>query len=136
VKAGENFFNLYNHDFLRVAVAIPEIRVADPAFNAARLVELMRQAVARKAILALFPELALSAYSCEDLFQQRALLDGCLDALPGIIQASESWPLISVIGMPLVVDHLLYNCAVVLCQGRILGVVPKTYLPNSFPVQK
>ena len=130
MRPGENFFNLYNHDFARVAVATAGVQVADPAFNAGQTIALMREAAARRAILVLFPELGLSAYSCEDLFQQRALLDACLDALGSVLEASRSLPLIAVVGMPLQVDHLLYNCAVVLSRGRILGVVPKTYLPN------
>jgi NAD+ synthase (glutamine-hydrolysing) len=130
VKAGEEFFNLYNHDFVRVAVATPRVRVADPAFNGEQTIALMREAAARQALLVLFPELGLPAYSCDDLFQQRAVLDACRDALARIVGASRSWPLVSVIGMPIEVDHLLYNCAVVVSRGRILGVVPKTYLPN------
>jgi NAD+ synthase (glutamine-hydrolysing) len=128
-QTGE-FFNLYNHNFVRVAVAIPEVRVADPAFNASQTLALMTQAVERKTLLAVFPELGLSAYSCDDLFQQQALLDGCLDALATILEASRTMPLISVVGLPLQVDCLLFNCAVVVSKGRILGVVPKTYLPN------
>ena len=130
MKAGENFFNFYNHDLVRVAVAIPELKVADPVFNAARTIDLMRQAAARKALVALFPELGLSAYTCEDLFQQRALLDGCRAALDEVLEASKTLGLLVVVGMPLQVDNLLYNCGVVICRGRVLGVVPKSYLPN------
>jgi NAD+ synthase (glutamine-hydrolysing) len=130
MKAGDSFFNLYSHDLVRVAVATPEVRVADPAFNGERTIEGMRLGARRQAILALFPELGLSGYSCEDLFQQRALLDGCLDVLRDVVAASETLPLAAVVGMPLEVDHLLYNCAVVISQGRVLGVIPKTYLPN------
>jgi NAD+ synthase (glutamine-hydrolysing) len=130
VRSGENFFNFYNHDFVRVAVGIPAVRVADPSFNTAQTLLLMRQAVECKAILALFPELGLSAYSCDDLFHQRAVLDGCRDGLSAIRDASAQWPLVAVVGAPLQIDHLLYNCAVVISRGRILGVVPKTYLPN------
>ena len=71
-----NFFNLYNHGLIRVAVGIPEVQVADPAFNGSRTIELMEKAERDKAVLALFPELGLSAYSCEDLFHQQALLEG------------------------------------------------------------
>lgn len=124
------FFNLYNHGFVRAAVAVPESRVADPAFNGARTLELMQRAEREKAILALFPELGLTAYSCEDLFHQQALLDGALDSLRSLVKASETLGLISVVGMPLQVDHLLFNCAVVLSRGKILGIVPKIYLPN------
>lgn len=130
MRPGSEFFNLYNHDFVRVAVGVPEVRVADPEFNAAKTLELLREAEREKAILALFPELGLSAYSCEDLFHQRALLDGALAALGELVEASRSLNLTSVVGLPLAVDHMLFNCAVVFCRGRILGIVPKTFLPN------
>jgi len=130
VRQGDNFFNLYSHDFVRVAVGVPAVRVADPAFNADQTITLMREAAGRKSLLALFPELGLSAYSCDDLFHQRALLDGCRAGLAKIVEASVALPLIAVVGVPLEVDHLLFNCAVVVGRGRILGVVPKTYLPN------
>jgi NAD+ synthase (glutamine-hydrolysing) len=125
-----SFFNLYRHNFVRVAVAIPEIRVADPAFNADQTISLMRQAAACHAFLVVFPELGLSAYSCEDLFQQQALLDACRVALGNVIEASRANPVIAVVGLPLAIDHLLFNCAAVVHHGRLLGLVPKTYLPN------
>jgi NAD+ synthase (glutamine-hydrolysing) len=130
VSASQEFFNLYTHDFVRLAVAIPAVRVADPAYNAAATVALLRQAAERQAVLALFPELGLSAYTCEDLFHQRALLDACLAALQTVVDATAALPLIAVVGLPLAVDQRLYNCAAVVAQGRLLGVVPKTYLPN------
>jgi NAD+ synthase (glutamine-hydrolysing) len=130
MRPGEEFFNLYTHHFARVAVAIPEVRVADPAFNAGQTVALMRDAVDRRAVVVLFPELGLSAYSCEDLFQQRALLDASQAALGRVLEVSRSLPVIAVVGAPLQIDHLLYNCAIVLHRGRVLGVIPKTYLPN------
>ena len=125
-----SFFNLYRHNFARVAVCIPEVRVADPAFNADRSIALLEEAGRRRAILALFPELGLSAYSCEDLFHQQALLDGARDALGRVVAASREIPVVAVVGVPLVVDSLLFNCAVVVHGGRVLGVTPKTYLPN------
>lgn len=130
MTSAANFFNLYSHGFIRVALGVPEVQVADPAFNAAKTVELMERAGAEKAILALFPELGLSSYSCEDLFHQRALLDGAVEALRTVLQASEDLNLIAVVGMPLQVQHLLFNCAVVLYRGRIVGVVPKSFPPN------
>jgi NAD+ synthase (glutamine-hydrolysing) len=129
-KVAVSFFNLYQHNFARVAVCVPEVRVADPAFNAAKTVALLEEAARRGAILALFPELGLSAYSCEDLFHQQALLDGAKAALEEVVNASRETPVIAVVGAPLVVDNLLFNCAVVVHRGRILGVTPKTYLPN------
>jgi NAD+ synthase (glutamine-hydrolysing) len=130
VQTAAEFFNLYNHGFVRIAVGVPESRVADPAFNAARTVELMEQAARQHAALILFPELGLSAYSCDDLFHQQALLTGSLEALQTVQRASEALPLIAVVGLPLQVDHVLFNCAAVLHRGRLLGVVPKTFLPN------
>jgi NAD+ synthase (glutamine-hydrolysing) len=130
VQADAEFFNLYNHGFIRAAVGVPEVRVADPTFNAARTVELMEQTAHHQALLALFPELGLSAYTCDDLFHQQALLDACIDALCTVLEASTKLSLIAVVGLPLQVDHLLFNCAVVVHQGHILGVVPKTYLPG------
>lgn len=124
------FLNLYSHDFARVAVGVPRCRIADPEFNAAQTLELARQAADQGAALILFPELGLSAYSCEDLFHQKALLDACKTALASVVAESKNLPLAMVVGMPLRVDHLLFNCAVVVAGGQIQGVVPKTYLPN------
>ena len=126
----KEFLNLYNHGFVRAAVGIPEVRVADPAFNGARTIDLMARAEREKAVLLLFPELGLTAYSCEDLFHQQALLEGSLQALRDVLKASETLNLVAAVGMPLQVDDLLFNCAVVLSRGKILGIVPKTFLPN------
>src|SRR5512145_509411 len=110
MRSGE-FFNLYNHGFMRAAVGVPEVRVADPAFNAARTIELMEKAAVEKAVLVLFPELGLSAYSCEDLFHQQALLEGTLDGLRLILKSSQALNLAAVVGVPLEIDGLLFNCA-------------------------
>jgi NAD+ synthase (glutamine-hydrolysing) len=130
VERSQEFFNLYSHDFVRVAVGVPRLRVADPAYNAAETIQLMERAVAERAVVALFPELGLSAYSCDDLFHQRALLDGVDDGLRTLLDATERLPILTVVGLPLQVQHMLFNCAAVLYRGRVLGVVPKTYLPN------
>jgi NAD+ synthase (glutamine-hydrolysing) len=130
MRPGDEFFNLYSHDFARVAVATPAVRVADPAFNGAQTIALMREAAGRQAVLILFPELGLSAYSCEDLFHQRALLDAVRAALDAVVEASRSLAIAAVVGAPLEIDQRLYNCAVVVHRGRVLGVVPKSYLPN------
>ncbi len=125
-----SFHNLYNHDFARVAVGVPRCRVADPLFNAAQTIELAEEAAAKGAVLVAFPELGLSAYSCDDLFHQRALLDGVLQALAVVVEASSRIPTAMVVGAPLRVDHQLFNCAIVVSGGVIRGVVPKSYLPN------
>lgn len=124
------FDNLYSHDFARLAVGVPLCRVADPAFNAEQTIALLKQAAGEGAAVVAFPELGLSAYSCDDLFHQRALLDGCEAALAAVLAATVDLPTVAIVGLPLRVEQRLFNCAVVLLRGRILGVVPKTYLPN------
>lgn len=111
-------------------MAVPEVRVADPAFNARTTIDLAKKAEEEKALIVVFPELGLSAYTCEDLFHQQALLDGCLGALSEICTASRNLSVVIVAGLPLKVDHMLFNCAVIVFRGQICGVVPKTYLPN------
>jgi NAD+ synthase (glutamine-hydrolysing) len=124
------FHNLYAHHFARVAVAIPRVRIADPAFNVEQTIGLARQAAAQGAALVAFPELGLSAYTCDDLFHQDALLGACLDGLQAIVDESRALPLAMIVGMPLRVNHMLFNCAVVIANGKVLGVVPKSFLPN------
>jgi len=124
------FFNLYRHGFIRAAVCIPEVKVADSVFNAGETIRLAREAADRKAVFALFPELGLSAYSNDDLFQQEALLQGTLRAIERIARETETLNLILVLGAPLQVDSRLFNCGIVLHRGRIIGVAVKSYLPN------
>ena len=126
----DSFDNLYAHGFARLAVASPRNRVADPLFNADESIRMMADAAARGATLLLFPELGLSAYTCDDLFHQQALLGACKAALGRIVDASLLHRVTAVVGLPLQVDHRLYNCAAVVHDGRILGVVPKSFLPN------
>jgi NAD+ synthase (glutamine-hydrolysing) len=125
-----DFHNPYRHGFARLAVAVPRNRVADPAFNAAETIALYRQAAEQGAAVVAFPELGLSAYSCEDLFHQAALLDACEVALQQVVDASRTIGAVAIVGLPLRVDHRLFNCAAVVAGGRLLGVQPKTYLPN------
>ena len=128
--AAKTFFNLYHHGFIRTAVCIPEIKVADVSFNVQKTIELAKKAAQQKAILAIFPELGLSAYSNEDLFHQDALLESVEEALVTIKKASAKLNLILAVGAPLQVDCRLFNCAVVFYRGMILGIAVKTYLPN------
>ncbi|MFZ1907758.1 MAG: NAD(+) synthase [Burkholderiales bacterium] len=130
MAARDAFFNLYRHGFARVAVATPTVRVGDPAYNLAGTLALMREAARRKALLVVFPELGLSAYSCEDLFHQQALIRGVEDALAQLIARSKGLPVAALVGLPVQIDAQLYNCAALLCRGRLLGVMPKTHLPN------
>jgi NAD+ synthase (glutamine-hydrolysing) len=124
------FTSLYRHGFVRVAVATPRVEVAAPALNVAETIRLAREAAAQLAVLAVFPELGLSAYSNEDLFQQDALLDASLAALAELLEASRELTLTCAVGLPLRVDDRLFNCAVLLRRGQLLGAVPKSYLPN------
>jgi NAD+ synthase (glutamine-hydrolysing) len=124
------FFNLYSHGFIRVAVCTPTVKVADAGFNAGETIRLAREAAERKAVFALFPELGLSAYSNDDLFQQEALLQGVIRAIERIAGETESLNLILVVGAPLRVDSRLFNCGIVLHRGRIAGIAVKSYLPN------
>jgi NAD+ synthase (glutamine-hydrolysing) len=124
------FLNLYSHNFIRTAVVLPKLKVADPEYNSRETIDLLRHAMENKALLAVFPELGLSAYSCEDLFHQQTLLDGCLAGLTSILEASRTMPIIGIVGLPLRIDSLLFNCAVVFYRGKVLGITPKTYLPN------
>src|SRR5438128_5088555 len=90
----------------------------------------MQRAARERVLLAVFPELGLSAYSCEDLFHQQALLDGAEDALQSLLVKSRQLRLAALVGLPVALDGRLYNCAALVCQGRLVGVVPKIYLPN------
>jgi len=125
-----NFFNIYAHGFVRAAICIPEVRVADTCFNAEKTIQMAREAADGNAIFALFPELNLSAYSNEDLFHQDALQEGVYDALFKVARETAFLNLILIVGAPIRVDCRLYNCGVVLYQGRILGIAVKSYLPN------
>ncbi len=125
-----SFHSLYRHGFVRTAVAVPRVRVADPHYNAARTLEMARRAAQNHAALALFPELGISAYSCEDLFGQDALLGATLDALSDFIEQTRELNTILLVGAPLRVGHRLFNCGIALYRGTILGVTPKSYLPN------
>ena len=127
---GIPFDSLYRHGFIRVAVGIPQLRVADPAFNAARTLELARQAAADRAALCVFPELGLSCYTADDLFHQDTLLAAVEEEVAGLAAATAGLPAVIMVGAPIRVRDGLFNCAVVLHRGRILGVVPKSYLPG------
>ena len=129
-KKMENFFNLYSHGFIRAAVCIPEVKVADTFFNVQKTIELAKKAATNKAIMAIFPELGLSAYSNEDLFHQDALLQGVLKGIAEIKKASTKINMVIVAGAPLQIDCRLFNCAVVFYHGKIIGVAVKSYLPN------
>src|SRR5215212_9072587 len=125
-----SFDSLYAHGFARVSVCVPHVKVAAPAFNAERTVAMAREASADGAALVLFPELGISAYSNEDLFHQDALLDASRSVPARLVEESRALSPVLLVGAPLRFEGKLFNCAVVLSRGRVLGIVPKTYLPN------
>ena len=128
---GDGFLDVRTHGFARVAVAVPEVRVADPAFNAEAHLRLLERVHREGAHYVLCPELGLSAYSCADLFFQETLLAASLAALGRVAEATAEWNLLVSVGMPLVVDDLLFNCAVTLFRGRAVAVAPKAFPPTT-----
>ena len=120
-----------NNGFIRVAAAIPEIRVADCAFNVARIADLVRKGEEEKVQVICFPELSVTGYTCADLFQQQQLLLNAQKALNELQLLTFSTTAVIIVGMPVRVQSNLYNTAVVLQGGHILGIVPKTHLPNN-----
>jgi NAD+ synthase (glutamine-hydrolysing) len=128
--APDSFGSLYRQGFLRLAAAIPRVQIAEPRLNAERTTELARQAAAEQAAVVVFPELGLSGYSIEDLFHQQALLESVLEGLAMLVAASRELLPVLVVGAPLLSQGALVNTAVVIHRGRILGVVPKSYLPE------
>lgn len=115
---------------LRVAACTPRIELADPTFNARETLSLMREGHARDVDLMVFPELGLSAYSVEDLMLQDALLDAVEAALFELVEASRELKPVCILGAPVRRNGRLYNCGVAVSGGKILGAVPKSFLPN------
>ena len=118
------------YGYLRAAAASPALKVADPAYNAARICEVIRAQAERGTELLVFPELSLSGYTCGDLFLQKTLTDGCLKALLQIAEATAGKKMLVFVGLPVVCEGKLYNCAAGIANGKVEGIVPKTYLPN------
>ena len=116
--------------FIRVAAATPEIQVADCVYNREQIEQMMKDAYERDASLIVFPELCLTGYTCGDLFLQDLLLSQTLNALNELLEVSKECSILTVVGMPLEVCGKLYNVAVFFKEGRILGVIPKTFIPN------
>jgi NAD+ synthase (glutamine-hydrolysing) len=124
------FRSIHSHGFVRVAACTIATSIADPAANAAAILALARECHDRSVGVALFPELGLSGYALDDLLMQDALLDAVETALAGLVAASRDVMTVLVVGAPLRFRHRIYNTAVIIHRGRLLGVVPKSYLPN------
>ncbi|WP_432829139.1 NAD(+) synthase [Dactylosporangium sp. CA-092794] len=125
-----NYRSIYAHGFARVAACTGRTAIADPPANAEAVLRQARECAREGAVLAIFPELGLSGYSIEDLLLQDAVLDGVEDALAQVVAGSADLLPVIVLGAPLRHRGRVYNCAVVVHRGRILGVAPKSYLPN------
>lgn len=128
--ADHAFYDIHTHGLVRVATATPMLRPADAAFNAQGIIDQARAAGERQADLVVYPELSLSAYAIDDLHMQSALLDAVEAQLGEVARATRDVPTVLVIGAPLRRNGRVYNCALVLCRGEVLGVVPKSFLPN------
>lgn len=119
-----------NYGFVKVAAAVPRVKVADCKFNSERLEGLITIAEGKGVQILTFPEMCITGYTCGDLFAQQLLLEQAEMALIQILNSTRQLDIISILGMPVVVSSTVINAAVVIQKGKILGVVPKTYLPN------
>ncbi|MEG1563527.1 MAG: NAD(+) synthase [Bacteroides sp.] len=119
-----------NYGFVKVAAAVPRIKVADCKFNADRLESLIAIAEGKGVQIIVFPELCITGYTCGDLFGQQLLLEEAEMALVQVLSNTRQLDIISILGMPVTVNSTLINAAVVIQKGKVLGVIPKTYLPN------
>ena len=116
--------------FIKVAAATPKIKVADPAYNTEEILKIIDETEKNGASILVFSELTISGYTCGDLFLQQPLLTECKNQLLRIVKATENKSMLVVVGCPIVIKQKLYNGAVVISDGSILGIVPKTHLPN------
>lgn len=116
--------------FIRAAALTPEIKVADCAYNAERIIELAGKAAAAEVSIAVFPELCITGYTCGDLFLHKALLDSAEQALMKIAEETRNYDMLLIVGLPVSYGGKLYNCGAALKGGRVLGLVPKMNIPN------
>ncbi|HEX7885719.1 MAG TPA: NAD(+) synthase, partial [Phenylobacterium sp.] len=124
------FHSIHTHGFVRAAVCTPAVLPGDPGFNAAETLRIARQGDGESCDLMLFPELGLSAYAIDDLFLQDALLKRVEAEIAALAEASKTLKPVLIVGAPVVHNGRLYNCAIAISRGRILGVTPKSFLPN------
>lgn len=119
-----------NFGFIKVAAAIPSVEVADCKANTEHVAKLIQQASAQQVQLVCFPELCLTGYTCADLFHQSLLIEEAEKSLHQLLERTTNLPIVSIVGLPVKHRNQLFNCAVAIAQGKILAIVPKTYLPN------
>lgn len=116
--------------YIKVAAAIPSVKVADCAYNLQQIEALIAQAEGRGVEIIVFPELSITGYTCQDLFKQTLLIERAEASLLMLLDFTRTFDIISIVGLPVIVGDALYNCAAVIQKGEILGLVPKSYLPN------
>ena len=118
-------------EYIRVATAVPTIKIANPEYNVKEIVSLIKESVLEKnSKVILFPELCITGYTCGDLFNQGSLIKGAEEALNYLLEETKNLEIVIAVGMPIRADNQLFNCGVIVKSGEILGVVPKTYIPN------
>jgi NAD+ synthase (glutamine-hydrolysing) len=118
------------YGFVKVAAAVPTVKVADVDYNVQQIESLLAQAEGKGVEVMVTPELCLTGYSCQDLFREQLLLDKAEEGIIQLLDFTRKLDTILIVGAPIVINGLLYNCAVIIQRGQVLGLVPKTYLPN------
>ena len=119
-----------NYGFVKVAAAVPAVKVADVDYNVQQIESIIAQAEGRGVEVIVFPELCITGYTCQDLFKEQLLLDRAESAIITLLDFTRKLNIISIVGLPVIINGLLYNCAAVIQSGQLLGIIPKTYLPN------
>ena len=118
------------YGFVRVASCVPELRVADVTFNVDEIIRNIKEADTKEVAVIVFPELSITGYTCSDLFFQEELLTSSKEGVRRILEETKDLGIISIIGAPVSIRNQLFNCGMVISKGHILGIVPKTYIPN------
>ena len=118
------------YGFVNVAAAVPAVKVADVEYNVKQIESVIAQAEDRGVEILVFPELCITGYSCQDLFKEQLLLDHAEEGIVKLMDFTRKLDVIVIVGLPVIVNGLLYNCAAVIQSGTLLGIVPKVYLPN------
>ena len=119
-----------NYGYITVASAIPNVRVADVDYNIEQIKQVVVEAEKRGAEIIVFPELSVTGYSCQDLFAQHTLITSAEKKIEYLLEATTACDVIYIVGAPVYIGTGVYNCAVVCQHGKVLGIVPKRFLPN------
>lgn len=118
------------HGFVKVGAAVPKVKVAACKFNAVQIIEKVKEAWKQKVAVLVLPELVITGYTCGDLFFQKTLLNGAMRGLEEILNATKEMSMLIAVGMPIAMESEIFNCSVMIFEGKIVGVVPKQFIPN------